>query len=315
MSMARSFQYKVALKKESVWGTPVVPDVTFPIMDGSGVPQLPATYDDGKRGVPTADFDALLDAGHGEMSYEGWFYPEAVSHALMGLFGDDTITGAGDPYTHTFALAADVPSYTLEETYLGGASGGVQYSGCKVGAVSFNWDSASGALGYNTSWMGKIPTVVTPANPSIVVENAFEGWRGTVTSTGLTTPCVTTQGEINLTRDLQVIHTGCDTKDPTFINTGALMVEGSLQVAFNNMALFNLFLAGTRQSLVITFTKGSPAREIKFTMTDAFFGAQPPEWDRGGISVLMRLGFRGIYNLTDAGNIKVAVKNARATVY
>ncbi len=126
---------------------------------------------------------------------------------------------------------------------------------------------------------------------------------------------MTTQGEINLTRDLQVIHTGCDSQSPSFINAGAMMVEGSLQLAFNNIALFELFLDSTRQSLVITFTKGSPAREIKFTMTDAFFGAAPPEWDRSGISVLMRLNFRGIYNTTDSGNIKVAVKNARSTAY
>jgi hypothetical protein len=315
MTMARSFQYKVALKKETVWGTPVVPDVTFPIMDGSGVPQLTATYDDGKRGVATADFDALLDAGHGEMSFEGWYYPETIAHAIMGLFGTDTISGASDPYTHTFSLNVDVPSYTIEETYLAGASGGVQYAGSRFGSLSFNWDASGGALGYNATAMGKIPTVVTPAAPAISIETAFEGWQATVTSTGLTTPCVVTQGEINLTRDLQVIHTGCDSKDPSFINAGAMSVEGSLQVAFNNMALFNLFLAGTRQSLVISFVKGTPERSIVFTMTDCFFGAAPPEWDRSGISVLMRLSFRGIYNLTDAGNIKIVCKNAKATAY
>lgn len=315
MTMARSFQYKVALKKETAWGTPVVPDVTFPIMDGSGTPQLPATYDNGKRGVATQDFDALLDAGYGEMQYSGWYYPDACSHALMGIFGTDTISGAADPYTHTFSLNVDTPSYTVEETYLAGTGGGVQYAGARFGSMGFKWDSNSGALEYSTTLQGKIPTVVTPATPSIGIEGAFEGWRGTVTATGLTTPCVTTQGEINLTRELQVIHTGCDSKDPSFVNVGAMTVEGTLQVAFNDMALFNLFLAGTRQSLVITFTKGTPAREIKFTMTDAFFGAQPPEWDRGGISVLMRLGFRGIYNATDAGSIKVAVKNAKALAY
>ena len=315
MTMARSFQYKIGLKKESVWGTPVVPDVTFPIMDGSGTAQIPATYDDGKRGIATSTFDALLDAGHGEMQYSGWYYPEAVSHALMGLFGTDTISGASDPYTHTFSLNADIPSYTVEETLLSGASGGLQYAGARFGSMTFNWDAASGALGYNTSLMSKVPTVVTPATPTIAIETAFEGWRGTVTSTGLTTPCVTTQGEINLTRDLQVIHTGCDSQSPSFINAGAMTVEGSLQVAFNNMALLNLFLNSTRQSMVITFTKGSPAREIKFTMTDCFFGAAPPEWDRSGISVLMRLSFRGIYNATDVGNIKVAVKNAKAVAY
>jgi len=315
MTMARSFEYKVALKKETTWGTGVAPDVTFPITDGSGVPQLPATYDDGKRGVPTADFDALLDAGHGEMSYEGWLYPIAIGHAFMGIFGEDTVTGAADPYTHTFKQKADVPSYTVEETYLSGTNGGVRYTGCRFAGITLTWNSDTGALTYSTNLMGKIPTVVTPATPSIVVENAFEGWRGTVTSTDLTTPCVVTQGEINLTRELQVVHTGCDDQNPSFINAGPMRVEGSMQVAFNNMALFNLFLNGTRQSFLLEFTKGSPIRELAITCTDAFFGAQPPEWDRGGISTFMRLSFRGIYNATDTGSAVVALKNSQATAY
>ncbi len=315
MTQARSFQYQVALKKETVWGTGVAPDVTFPITDGSGVPQIGATYDDGKRGVPTADFDALLDAGQGEMSYEGWLYPIAIGHPLMGIFGEDTVTGAADPYTHTFKQKIDVPSYTIEETYLSGANGGVRYTGARFAGLTLSWNAESGPLTYSTNLMSKLPTVVTPAAPAIGIETAFEGWRATITSTDLTSPCVVTQGEINLTRDLQVVHTGCDDQDPSFINAGPMRVEGSLQVAFTSMNLYNLFRNGVRQSFLLEFTKGSPVRELALTCTDAFFGAAPPEWDRGGISTFMRLSFRGIYNATDVGSCVVALKNSQATAY
>lgn len=315
MSQARSFQYKVAFAKEATWGTGVTPTITMPIMNGSGTPQLPATYDDGKRGLPTADFGAVLDAGQGELSFEGWVYPTTIGHALMGVFGTDTVTGSADPYTHEFSQSIDVPSYTFEETYLSGANGGVRYTGCRFANLNFSWDAASGVLQYSTQVTGKIPTVVTPATVAISEEAAFEGWRATITSTNLTSPCVVTQGELNLTRELQVVHTGCDDRNPSFINTGPMRVEGSLTIAFRDMNVFNMFLNGTEQSFELTFTKGTPAREIKFIVSRAFFGANPPEWDRGGIGVTMRLGFRGLYNNTDNGSCRVQLKNGQATAY
>jgi hypothetical protein len=315
MPQARSFQYKIALAKETTWGTGVTPTVTFPIMNGSGTPQLPATYDDGKRGLPTADFNALLDAGQGELSFEGWVYPKTIGHALVGLFGSDAVTGSSDPYTHTFSQVADVPSFTFEETYLSGTNGGVRYTGCRFSSLRLSWDASSGALQYSTQVTGKIPTVVTPANPAITEEDPFEGWRASITSTGLTSPCVVTQGEINITRELQVVHTGCDDRNPSFILVGPMRVEGSMQVAFTDMALFNLFLNGTRQSFSLTFSKGTPVRELTITCSDAFFGANPPEWDRGGVGTFMRLSFRGLYNTTDAGSCVVTLKNGQATAY
>lgn len=313
MTQARSFQQKIAFAKETTWGTGVNPTVTMPITDGSLIPQLPATFDDGRRGVPTQRFEALLDAGHSEGNVEGWFYPIACSHFLMGLFGTDTVSGAGDPYTHTFTLNADIPSYTVEESILSGASSGTRATGCRVGSMTFTFDAASGALEYSAQFMGKIVTVVTPQNPAIVVEQAFEGWRATVTSTDLS--CKVTAGEITLTRELEVVHTGCDSKDPTYINTGPMNVEGSLTVVFDSMNILNLYLNATRQSLVISFTKGSPARSITFTMTSAVFYASPIEFDRGGIGVKARLSFTGIYNATDSGNIKVAVQNSQSAAY
>ena len=313
MTQALSWQERIALKKETTWGTGVNPDVSFPITDGSISFQSTASYDEGRRGTASGTFDALIDAAHSEANIEGWFYPNASSWLLYGLFGQDSITGAGDPYTHTFQLASSVPSFTVEQDVIGGTNGAIRATGMRVGSMNFSFEADKGALTYSAQLMGKIPSKVTAQNPAITSENAFEGWRATLTSTGL--DCKAVSGEINLTRELQIVHTGCDSQDVSFINAGPMQAEGRFNVVFDNMAIFDLALANTRQALTLSFTKGSPAREILFTLTDCFLNAQPFEFDYGGMGVQGVVGFRGIYNSTDAGVCKVAVKNSRATAY
>lgn len=313
MAQALSFQERFGIKKETAWGTGVAPDVGFPITDGSISLQQTASYDEGRRGTPSGTFDALIDAGHSEVNIEGWYYPIAPTWLLYGLFGSDTISGASDPYTHTLALATTIPSFTIEQDVLGGSNGGLRATGCRVGSMNFSFEAEKGALTYSAQLMGKIPSKVTATNPVITSEVAFEGWRATLTSTGLS--CKAVSGEINLTRELQLVYTGCDSQDVASINAGPMNIEGKFVVIFDNMAIFDLVLANTRQVLTLTFTKGSPAREIKFTITDCFLNAQPFEFDYGQMGVLGTIGFRGIYNATDAGVCKVAVKNSQSTSY
>jgi hypothetical protein len=311
---AQAWRQLMALKKESIWGTGVTPDVGLAITEGGIVPQLPATYDNGKRGVASADFAAVLDAGHGEATMNGWVYPMNIGHFLQAMFGGSVKTGVADPWLHTFAFANTVPSYTIEEDVVGGAGGGIRCVGSRCGSLAFNYEAASGALMYTSTWMGKIPSIVTPANPAIVTELPFEGWRGTLTSTGL--DCKAVSADINFTRDLHVEHTGCDTKDPYAITSGQVTVEGSMVVVVTDMSELTMFLAGTIQPWLLEFTlPGPPIRKIGFQVTSAFMGASPLEYDRGQAGLRANLSFRGLHNATDTGSAKVLLTNGQTTVY
>ena len=310
----QAWRQAMALKKEVSWGTGVAPDVGLAITEGGIVPQLPATYDNGKRGVASADFAAVLDAGHGEISANGWVYPINIGHFLQGMFGGSVKTGAVDPYTHTFSFANSVPSYTFEEDIVGGTMGGIRCAGSRCGTLAFNYEAASGALMYSSTWMGKIPTIVTMVPPAILVELPWEGWRGTVTSAGI--DCRVVSSDINFTRELHVEHTGCDSKEPYCIVSGQVTVEGSMVVAVETMDDLTMFLAGTIQPWALKFTQpGPPIRSIEFIVTSAFMGASPLEYDRGQAGLRASLSFRGLHNATDVGSAKVVLVNGQTTVY
>lgn len=310
----QAWRQLMALAKETTWGTGVAPSVGLPITEGGIVPQLPATFDNGRRGVASADFAAVLDAGHGEITLNGWAYPTSIGHFLMAIFGTDTKTGAGDPWTHAFTIANTVPSYTIEEDVVGGTNGGIRSVGSRIASLGFSYEAASGVLQFTSNWMGKIPAVVTATNPTIATELPWEGWRGTLTSTDL--DCKAVSANLNFTRELHVEHTGCDTRDPYAITAGQVTVEGDVTVAVEDMSEFNLFLASTQQQFNLEFDKGgSPARSIAFNLDEAFLGASPLEYDRGQAGLRARLSFRGIHNSTDAGPAKVTLINGQTAAY
>lgn len=303
----------MALAKETTWGTGVNPTVGLAITDGGIVPQLPATYDNGRRGVASRDFAAVLDSGQGEATINGWVYPLSIGHFLMAMFGADTITGAADPYSHEFAIANTVPSYTIEEDVVSGTNGGIRSVGSRISSLGFSYESASGVLQYTSTWMGKIPALVTATNPAITSELPFESYLGTLTSTDF--DCKAVSADITFTRDLHVEHTGCGTRDPYAITAGQVGIEGTVTLAVENMDEFTKFLASTTQSFTLSFTKGTPARSITFLLTTAFFGNSPLEYDRGQAGLRARLGFRGIHNATDAGPGIVTIQNSQAAAY
>jgi hypothetical protein len=274
------------------------------------------TFDQGRRGVASRDFDAVPDGAHGEFQCEGFVYPVFFGYLMLGLFGSETISGAADPYTHTFKMAATPPSFTMEETVLAGASGGLRYTGFRPGNVNLQWDAASGAVTYSTTGMSLAPTKVTPALSAPTAElRPFSGWGCTITSANLTSRVAS--GECDISRELQVVHTSTGVQTPRFINCGPIAIEGKLKVSVEDLTDFDAVLADTRQSLVLTFTQvgATPARSIVITMTNVVLNAAPLEWDRGGVSVFATYTFRALYNPTDLGPGVVAIQNNRATTY
>jgi len=316
MTQAQAFEQIIAVAKETVYGTGVAPTVCIPVVSGGGSAQFDVVWDEGKRGLPSADFGACVGNGHGEFQMESLVYPVEIGQVLMAIFGTDTITGAGDPYTHTLTAAVLLPSYTVEDQIIGGANGGLRFVGAKPTSVGFTWEAESGAVAANSQWMTRTPTKVTATNPAVsaTLGCGYGGWQTTVTSTGITGRVV--GGEINLTRELQMVYTGANVASPNFVNNGPLRYEGSLTVIADSLADFDRIIADTRQSLSIKFSyESTPAKSLEFLSTSTFFAAAPLEYDRGGIGVLVKVGFRGLHNTTDSGVVQAILKNPKTPAY
>lgn len=313
MAQLQSWERSVALVKQVDWDTADDPDVTIPISSGANhSARIEELFDDDVRGQNAVVFDAAQGVGHGEVSIEGTYYPVEIGHILMAIFGADTISGAGDPYTHTFKGAASPPAYTLEFAHKDGTNLGARYAGAHCGSLSFSFDAAQGLLTYASQWMSRIPTVVTPQTPTPTASGVLAGWKFALTSTNLTGRLIS--GEINITRELEVRPIG-GSQDPGAINIAALDATVTLRLIAEDLGDLSRYLTGLRQSVVLAATQGTPARGISFTLTDCDLNVEPVEYDFGNIGQVLTIQGRGIYNSTDAGPIQVALQNSRSTAY
>jgi hypothetical protein len=312
VSQYRRLQTGVALVKETTWGTGVNPVYVLPSTELSESPQYNVIIDQGMRaGLGARDFKSVQGGGWGEFGIEGFVYPEATSHVLLGIMGAVGVTGGG-PYEHTMTMGNNPPSFTVENMLDSAANSGLRYTGARVGNISLSFAAADGVLEYSSQWMSKIPTKVTAINPALANDNdPFAGWRGTVTSTGLT--AIIVSGEMSIERELEVVHTAQNAQDPRIVNVGALGVSGRLVITAEDMTIFDAWKAHTTQSFAITFTYGASAI-ITITLTSANLGDGPLEIDRSGVGVTFAVPFRGLYNATDAGPLKIVVTNALAAV-
>lgn len=313
MVQARTFDQLVSIGKETVYGTAVAPTVSIPVTDFSAVPQNEEWFDEGRRGLPSVAFDAVQGVGHSEFTLEGTVYPEEIGELLLMMFGQVATTGAG-PFTHEFKIAAGVPpSYTIIDRTFNAANGNRSFAGCRIGELVFSWNGGEGVFAYRATGMGFPPTIAAAVALPAAPATPWAGWRGIVTSAGLTG--LVQSGEITISRELQVVHTGADSQDPRHINVGPMDVRGNVlaTVETDLSGAYAAVLAGTRQSFDLLFDLDADAQSLEFTITDCDIAAEPVELDRGGVSVFNRVNFRGIHNTTDGGPVEANLENTQTT--
>lgn len=318
-TQARTFEQIVQFAPESTaaYGTPVAPDTVYPVTGGGGTPEIEEIIDSARRGISSMDFAAYQGSGHGNFSMEGFPYPDRFGWLLLAIMGTDAITGAIDPYTHTFGMASDPPSFTIQDIIRPGSNGALQFAGMRMGSLGLSFDSGSGVLQFTSEWQGGVPTKVTGASVSLgTVINAWPSWRCTATINAVANARIIS-ADINFTRELDIVHTADGLQSARAVNVGPLAVEGTITLAFESMADIDLYLADTQQAFAITWTNGaSPIRSLTINIPTCIFSGAPPSISRESVSVNNQLGIRGMYNASaPAGPANVVLLNNRATVY
>jgi hypothetical protein len=304
----------VGFAKETIWGTPVAASVLYPVTAISGQPTYEVILEAGLRGQGSRDFDAIQGGGHGEISLEGWVYPNELGNLLLPLMGSEAVTGSG-PYVHTFKRGDTPGSITIEEALATGSNLALIYAGCRPGELAVSFDAGTGVLQYTATFMGEVPAIGTFAAPADTAEDGFAGWRGVVTSTGLTG--ILRSAEFTISRDIEVVHTARNDQDPFEINVGPLGIDGRMVIVAEDLADFTTWKTFTRQPFTITFDYGSGAgaRGFKIIMTDCVLANGPFEIDRSNLGVTFGLPFVGIHNATDAGPLQVVLTNGKTGGY
>lgn len=309
---ARTYEQIVAFGKETTFGTPVSPTIAIPVTDFSMSPTFEPIYDEGRRGLVSMDYSYDQGAGHSEWTMEGLAYPEEIGHLIYMILGTVAVTGA-DPYVHVFTVGTAPPSYTIIERVTSGANGSRQFSGARVTSLTFSWNAGEGALAYSVQGLARIPTTVAADGTVAAVDaEAWPSWNQVVVSTDLAG--LVTSGEITITREGQIVHVGEASQDARHITQGGVRVEGNMLSIIEDdlTGIHAKYLAGTTQSLVVTFDIDPDNRSIIFTMTAANLAATPVDIDRSGVSVFNRINFRALHNATDSGPIQIDLENSFA---
>lgn len=312
------YRQALGLAKETTWGTGVTATTFLPVKRPSGfVPQFEDIDDDGFRnnaarlqgaqqGVGMTPFDT------GEMM----FYGDDSVHFLMGLFGVDTISGAG-PYTHPLTLlnTGDPPSYTLTlfDNLIATAR---QITGARFNEVILKWSTKT-KLTIQAKGIGKIATTVAKPTEAYSTVLPYTGWNLAVQLSGGANTKVE-QGEIKFARPVEFIFPGASSQDAQDYVIDQMAVTGSLELAIKDDTEKAYYTGYTTPAGLFTFTSNTASTTLAIQMTKMRFG-KGSDIDRSQKYQRLKLPFEAIANATDAGTgnapAKVTAVNAKAAAY
>jgi len=317
---ARSY---IGLAKETTKGTPVTPTVYIPVTANSVKPQdiYGPLYDEGLRGSLVKNYNYIQGRANSTFDFSGAAFADTILYPIAGLLGEDVVTGASAPYTHTIAVknsataAADAqPSaFTITDFY---AANVRAYAGMQFHDFSLKFN-ADGLLEYDAKATGWVSATASTPTPSFSTILPTPVWYGTVSVAG-TTISNSTTGNIDLKRPVTPIWGIANTQNPYQVFVGATEVTGKITFIMENDAQLTNYLTNTQPALVFNWSQGSgsSATQIQATMTKGAYTLAVIERSKDYVEVVVDLNAQG--NLTDAGTvgyspIKWVVKNAVTT--
>jgi len=317
---ARSY---IGLAKETTKGTPVTPTVYIPVTANSVKPQdiYGPLYDEGLRGSLVKNYNYIQGRANSTFDFSGAAFADTILYPIAGLLGEDVVTGASAPYTHTIAVknsataAADAqPSaFTITDFY---AANVRAYAGMQFHDFSLKFN-ADGLLEYDAKATGWVSATASTPTPSFSTILPTPVWYGTVSVAG-TTISNSTTGNIDLKRPVTPIWGIANTQNPYQVFVGATEVTGKITFIMENDTQLTNYLTNTQPALVFNWSQGSgsSATQIQATMTKGAYTLAVIERSKDYVEVVVDLNAQG--NLTDAGTvgyspIKWVVKNAVTT--
>lgn len=254
---------------------------------------------------------------------------------LLGALGTEAITGAADPYSHTFTTTStDVPYLTFHGQLAGNS---YQLKTSKIDTLELSW-SGNGPLEVKVTGMGTSMTFtgVTFAGTS-PTDDRFAGYLrpigGTfqVATTGALAAANVTGGSIKISNNLsEQMYSGTITPGDVWV--GRQEIEVQLDVVVDDLNHWRTIVtgstSGTSESGATTYGSASvsfrdpsattPAnRELAITLPNVAFTADFPSADPAGGPVVLSLAGLAVQTSGVSGGtpITAVLKNAVAAVY
>lgn len=303
--------------KEVTKGTAIAaPTTSIPIRSFNSNREKTKLPDMSLRGSAVDSFSEADGVYHGTFGIEGDVFVDSIGHLLLGILGEEAISGAG-PYVHAFTVLnsgdQQPPAHTLWDDYSVVCR---RHFGAQFSALNFSWED-NGLLAYTAEALTLGDTVVAAPVASYGALSPHPAWSGACQIGGVA--AYPLSGNLNITRtNAEPIHVQDGLQTPRHIWVGAVSVEGTLVLLMEADTYYQQFIDNTQPTLVLGFTLSATAG-IVFTMSKATW--RTPEKDLSGSYVKLSMPFKALGNTTDAGAsagyspAKISLTNQRSAIY
>ena len=220
---------QLGFKLETTYGTAVAtPTHWIPLVDPKWKPVQSMLKDDALRGDMAATHQQVAGVRYDTIDYKTYLYLDTIlPHMLNILGGVDTVTGAGDPYTHTIGLLnsgdGQPKSWTLQ-LYNGAECW--QMTGAQLVQAEFDVP-AEGLASSSYQWMGKPATKVSAPTNTPTALKPWAGWNTVITLAG-SAAATYSSAKLTYKRETAPIHVADGTQAPYMIFVGPITVTGEL---------------------------------------------------------------------------------------
>ena len=309
---------QIGIALESVWGTSpgtftkgiAVNSFTVnPAITSERVPEMDGSLIRARSSAGQIDF---------EVSFTFWLDPGDTTGASLGqflasLFGDDAVTGATDPFTHTFKSQnnAEPPSFSI---YRKTGTLTKVYTGFRAGSVKFTINAADARIGIEVT--GRVKSEATIASQTLTFsdETLLVPSQAALSIDG-SSDINFESIEVTFSRTLEGIHTVSASRNISFLSSGDMLVDIALNgIEPGDQVLRNKFLAlhdasSERFDIDLNIIR-SASRKIEIDIPKSVFATfEGPDVTEG----LNRISATG-FGLRDTG-LQVLMVNAVAGAY
>lgn len=309
----------LGIGKEVTAGTAVAASFTLPVTSMTPVEKITRLYDDAWRASMAKTHGAQSGPQVFDYDFAGDLYADAIGWPVVGLLGDDAVTGAAAPYTHAATLlnsgTGQPTTYTLIDN---NALEGVSYAGFMFSDLDLKFTPAGlityTAKGVGRSWAsGAVPT------PSYTTLPPSAAWRVTASISGSAAPTML-DGEVMVKRTVTDLHTLNNSQAPyTVFAAGDLECSGKATLIWEATTYRDYYRTGTQVAIDLSFTQGTGAAQTGLTVHSSVCDLKKADVTRGKTYVELAVEWDAIANTTDAGSsggdspVKITLINALAS--
>ncbi|MBI2622269.1 hypothetical protein HYW66_01385 [Candidatus Microgenomates bacterium] len=313
--MATGVLNQLSFKRETTWGTPVVPDKSIGIHFGDGIQtdndiQLLQSV----KNQLAKNYHAHIGARKHEGEYEMDLFTDHPGYFILGALGailSAVKIGETIVFEHDITETETKPSFTIEQVVGENVRryAGAIFSGFKISG------NAGEVIILNAPVMSKSQTSATKITPAYSIVRPYNFVDAQVKIAGVAVNEVE-NFELEYTNNLAMLHTVAGSNDPTFSYIQGSEVSGKLELYLNNntLAYYNDYLAKNEKAIDIILTGDAIGvgsnNKIEISVPRCVFttGSTPLAEDYN----LLTIEFQGIFDTATNKLISAKITNLLA---